>query len=146
MAKARRIGNHPPHTRIIPVKLSFNYKRDRNGTMENCKSRGSMRGDGMLPGVHYDSKSTSAPMVDRIAARMVVRYTVDKGWHIDHIDVKSAFLHGDYLYNKSVYIREVARSDRTYKHGKTVRILILNLYGNPTGTYYYVKCLLKHLR
>lgn len=43
-------------------------------------------------------------MVDRIAARMVISYSVDQGWTPEHLDVKSSFLHEDYLYDNPVYI------------------------------------------
>lgn len=72
-------------------------------------------------------------MVDRVAARIVVIYSVDKGWQLEHIYVKSEFLHEDYLYEKPVYIREAARSDGTYKHGKPVGILILTYMGTRQG-------------
>lgn len=85
-------------------------------------------------------------MVDSIAARMVISYSVDRGWKLEHLDVQSEFLYEDYFYGKPVYIREASRADGTYKNGKTVGMLKRNLYGNPSGTYYYIQGLLKHLR
>lgn len=65
---------------------------------------------------------------------------------LEHLDVRSAFLHEDYLYEKPVYIREAAKADGTYKHGRTIGFLIRNLYENPSFTYYFVHGLLKHFR
>lgn len=98
----------------------------------------------MILGVHDDENCTSVPMVDRVAARMVINYCLDKGWTLENIDTKSAFLHEDHLYHKPVYIREPA--DGTYKHGKTMGIQKWNFHGSPSGTYYYLQDLLKHLR
>lgn len=144
--KPGELGIIPPKTRVISLTFSFNYKRRSDGSIEERKSRASVRGDNMIPGIHYDADCTSAPMVDCIAARMVIGYSVDKGWTLEHIDVKSALLHEDYMYHKPVNMREDAREDGPYNHGKTIGILIWSLYGNTSGTYYYVKGLLKHLR
>lgn len=140
------LGLIPKNTRIIPLTLSFNYKRDKAGDIEERKSRASLRGDLMLEHVHFDPKCTSAPMVDRIAARMVISHNVENGWVLEHLDVKSAFLHEKYRYRKPVWVREMARADGSYKHGRTIGLLKLNLYGNPSGTYYYVDGLLEYLR
>lgn len=45
-----------------------------------------------------------------------------------------------------VYIRETALENATSKHGKTIGVLRLNIYGNPSGTYYYIDGLLLILR
>lgn len=139
--KPGELGIIPPKTRIITLTFSFNHKRQSDGTIEERKSHASLRGDRILPGIHFGPKCTSAPM-----ARMVVSYSVDKGWTLEHIDMKSAFLYGEYKYSKPVIIREAARSDGTYKYGNTVGVLMRNLFGNPSVTYYYVQGLLKHFR
>lgn len=38
------------------------------------------------------------------------------------------------------------RADGTFKHGGTVGILRLNLFGNPSGTFYYIEGLMAFLR
>lgn len=50
-----------------------------------------------------------------------------------------------YKYDRKVYIREQARADGTYRHGNTTGILELNLYGNPSGTYYYLDEVLHYI-
>lgn len=96
--------------------------------------------------VHLDPASTSAPMVDRMAARMVIAHSVEHGWRLEHLDVRSAFLHEEYRYGKPVYVREMPRADGSYKHGGTIGLLRLNLYGNPSGTFYYIEGLMAFLR
>lgn len=61
----------PKSTKIINMAISFNYKRNKYGSMEERKSRPSVRGDQMFPNLHYDPECTYAPMVGRIAVRMV---------------------------------------------------------------------------
>lgn len=43
-------------------------------------------------------------------------------------------------------MRETTRADGSFKNGNTIGVLRLNLYGNPSGTYYYVDGLLEFLR
>lgn len=81
----------------------------------------------MLSGIHYDANCASALMVDLIAVLMVISYTVNKVWTLEHFDVKSAFLHENHLYHKPVCIREAARAYGTFKNGKTIGILIRSL-------------------
>lgn len=100
----------------------------------------------MIPGIHFDVDCTSAPMVHRGAARMAIRWRVDRGWTLEHIDVKRNFLNEEYAYYKPFFIREGARAYGTYRDGKTIGIILRNLYGNPSGTYYYVQGLLNHSR
>lgn len=99
----------------------------------------------MKPNIHFDPECTSAPMVDRMAGRMVISHSVEQGWQLEHLDVRSAFLHEEYKYGKPVYIRETPRAGGTYKHGETIGILRLNLYGSPSGTFFYIEGLMKFL-
>lgn len=39
----------------------------------------------------------------------------------------------------------MARADGSYIHGKIVIILMLNLYGNPSSTFYYIEGLITYL-
>lgn len=39
----------------------------------------------------------------------------------------------------------MAREDGSYKHRRTIGILQLKIYGNPSGTNYYIECLLHYL-
>lgn len=124
--------------KIIPMTFSLNLKRNKDRSIEERKRRASLRRDTMQKLVHYKPEHTSEPMVVRVAARMVASHSVKEGWHVGHFDMTSAFLHEEYKYPKPVYIREMAREDGFYKHGNTVGVLMLNLYGNPSGIYYYV--------
>lgn len=65
---------------------------------------------------------------------------------MEHSDIKSTFLHEQYKLPQRLYVREMARSNWTYKHGGTIGLLKLNLYGNPAGTYYRVDYLLQFLK
>lgn len=144
--KPAELGILPKSTQIVNMTLTFNYKRSKDGSVEERKSRASVRGDQMKPGVHFNPDCTSAPMVDRMAARMVLAHNVAHQWNLEHLDVKIAFLHEKYKYVKPVYLKEEATADGFYKHGNIVGILHLNLYGNPSGTFYYMEGLFDYLK
>lgn len=95
--------------------------------------------------IHFDPTKTSAPLMDRMAARMILSHCFDHGWVLEHLDVKSTFLHEEYKYKNQVFIREPQRADGTYKHGNTIEVLRQNLYGNPSGSFYYMEGLIKFL-
>lgn len=67
------------HWLVISLTLSFNYKRDNEGGIEEHKSCASIRRDQMIANIHFDPKCTSATMVDRMATRMVVAYCLETG-------------------------------------------------------------------
>lgn len=146
LLKPGELGQIPKIAKTVNLTLTFNYKRAKDGTVEERKSHTSVRSDQMQPDVHFNPEFTSAPMVDKMAARMVIGHNVVYGWQLEHLDVKSAFLHAEYRYGKPVYLREMARADGTFRHGKTVGILMLNLYGNHSETYYCIEGLLDYLR
>lgn len=99
----------------------------------------------MLPNIHYHPTKTTMPMVGRVAFHMVNSHNAENCWILEHFDIRSAFLHERHKYHHPLYIREPARADGTYKHEKTIVIMQLNLYGNPSGTFYYVDGLIEYL-
>lgn len=74
-------------TKPIPMKLSFVYKRNDEGTNEERNSRSSIQGNRMKKGINYDEYCTRAPMVDRCGTRMVVAHAVEFKWIIEHFDI-----------------------------------------------------------
>lgn len=104
----------PKNAKIVSLTLFFNYKSGSDGSIEEQKSRASIRREKMRPNVHFDLRCTSTPIVDRMAAWMVISHSFERGWSLEHLDVRSEFLHEEYRYGKPVYIREMPRADGTY--------------------------------
>lgn len=139
MASTSRVRPSSQRTSHYMI-LGFNYKRMREVSIGERKIRASLRGDQMPPTFYYDPENISTLVVCLVAARIVLSPSVRKncifeGWLLEHFDIRNAFLHERYAYHRPVYIKEMARSDGTYKHGITVWIQQFNLYGNQTGTY-----------
>lgn len=84
-------------------------------------------------------------MVENMATRIGLSHSVENGWKLGHLDVKSAFLNEEYRCSEPVYLPEIARADDSYLHGITVGVLRLNFYAYPSATYYYIEGLLRYL-
>lgn len=77
---------------------------------------------------------------------MVLMHPVQHGWVLEHMDIHSAFINERYKFEQPVYTKEPPRADGSYKHGQKTGILELNLYGNPSGTYYYLEGLFGYMK
>lgn len=66
--------NHRP----ISFTVNFEYKRDKKGQVLERKSRFSLRGDLILPNIHYDTRMCSAPMADKSKIRMIIFIAADR--------------------------------------------------------------------
>lgn len=93
MLKPGELVQIPKGTKILSLTLMFNYKRRKYGTIEERKTRASIRGYQMKSRVYFDPACTSAPMVDRMVARMFVSLGVERVLVLEHLDVPSAFSH-----------------------------------------------------
>lgn len=72
--------------------------------------------------------------------RLLLALTAACRLHSDHFDIKSAFVHENYGYTKPVLIKQLPKFDGTLRHpGKPAGVLMRNIYGTPSGGYYYLK-------
>lgn len=76
---------------------------------------------------------------------MIMSHSVENYWRLQDFDVRNASLHQKHKHEQTVYVREMERSNGQFTHGYNIFILTKNLYGNPSGTYYYVEGLLVFL-
>lgn len=81
---------HTPNkmVRPIPFTVKFEYKRDQHGLIKERKARFALRGDLMLPLIHYYPKRCSAPMADKAAVRTLIAVAADRQWPMEHLDMK----------------------------------------------------------
>ncbi|WVZ51645.1 LOW QUALITY PROTEIN: hypothetical protein U9M48_002767 [Paspalum notatum var. saurae] len=113
----------PPNCRPIGTKWVFKNKRGEDGMVVRNKAR--------LPGVSskegIDYKETFAPVARLEAIRILLAFAASKGFKLQQMDVKSAFLNG--FIEEEVYVRqppgfESARfPDRVYKLRKALYVL-----------------------
>ena len=78
----------PPHTKLIPLKMTYKYKRHPNGTQAIRKC--TVRGDMMVPSVHYDPDQTTTYMAEKTSVRLLLSLCAAQNWVIEHFDITSA--------------------------------------------------------
>jgi hypothetical protein len=89
-------------------------KEGEKGEVERNKSRNVAQGSSQKDGIDYEE--TFAPVARLEAIRILIAVSVAKGFKLDQMDVKSAFLNG--VLEEEVYVRQCS------EHG-----LICHLFG-----------------
>lgn len=106
----------------IGLKWVFKIKRNADGTIIKYKARLVAKGYVKKQGVDYDE--VFAPVARMETIRLVIAVAASKGWEIHHLDVKTAFLHGEL--REEVFVVqpegfEVAgKEDKVYKLRKAL--------------------------
>ncbi|WVZ63710.1 hypothetical protein U9M48_013319 [Paspalum notatum var. saurae] len=106
---------HPPNCRPIGTKWVFKNKQGEDGMVVRNKAR-------LKEGIDYEE--TFAPVARWKAIRILLAFAASKGFKLQQMDVKSAFLNG--FIEEEVYVRqppgfESARfPDRVYKLRKAL--------------------------
>ncbi|WVZ75671.1 LOW QUALITY PROTEIN: hypothetical protein U9M48_023706 [Paspalum notatum var. saurae] len=112
----------PPNCRPIGTKWVFNNKQGENGMVVRNKARLVAQGFCQKEGIDYEE--TFAPVARLEAIRILLALVASKGFKLQQIDVKSAFLNG--FIGEEVFVRqppgfESARfPDRVYKLRKAL--------------------------
>ncbi|WVZ50031.1 hypothetical protein U9M48_001330 [Paspalum notatum var. saurae] len=112
----------PPNCRLIGTKWVFKNKQGEDGMVVRNKARLVAQGFCQKEGIDYEE--TFAPVARLEAIRILLAFAASKGFKLQQMDVKSAFLNG--FIEEEVYVRqppdfESARfSDRVYKLRKAL--------------------------
>jgi hypothetical protein len=82
-----------------------------------------------VEGLHYDAANIAAPVTNEMSIRIVMVLALMTVWTAQIIDVKGAFLHGEFDENyEEVYLRPPKRFQHIY--GNDVVVLLLKaIYG-----------------
>lgn len=128
----------PKKTKLIPLTMTYRYKRDTDSSITEPKARCSVRGDLMKPNVHYNPEHTASHMADKTTVRLLLAIKAAANLPSEHFDIKTAFIHENYKHKNLVYVRQHARFDGSYSHPGKGGQLIKNLYGTPSGGFYYL--------
>lgn len=101
--------------------MTYRYKWTTGMQLLQRKSRAALRGDLMIPFVHFDPNSTDVPMASSSTVRLLFALKAHLNLpDLEHLDITSAFLHEAFSYSNTVYVREMRRADGSYRHGNTV--------------------------
>lgn len=115
--------------KLIPLIMTYRYKRDHLGKITSRKARSSVQGDLMQPSIHYNAKHTPAHLSQKLTARLLLALAATKSLHLDHFDTTAAFPHETCKYEKPVYIKKHPRFDGSTAESEKGGQLIKNLYG-----------------
>jgi hypothetical protein len=101
-------------------------KKKSNGTY---RARLNARGYEQVDGEHYQSHSISSPVSNEVTIRIVFTLMLMAGWVGELLDLKGAFLHGDFEDEKDVYLKVPEGFEQYYDPRIFVLLLMQTLYG-----------------
>ena len=100
-------------------------KKKANGTF---RARLTARGYEQIDGEHYDKDTTAAPVVNEATIRIVFILMIMAGWYAELLDVRGAFLHGEFEKGTKLYM-EVPDGFKTFYPIDCLLLLLQTIYG-----------------
>lgn len=92
----------PAGVKPIGLKWVFKIKRNADGTISKYKARLVAKGYVQQHGVDYDEVFAPVARIETI--RLIIAIAGSYGWEVHHLDVKTAFLHGEL--KEEVYVTQ----------------------------------------
>ncbi|GKA82599.1 zinc finger, CCHC-type containing protein [Tanacetum coccineum] len=114
----------PPNQKAIGLKWVFKTKRDAKGNIIKYKARLVAKGYVQEQGIDFDE--VFAPVARIETVRLILALAAYHGWQVHHLDVKSAFLHGNL--KEEVYVTQPEGFVQQGNSGKVYK-LTKALYG-----------------
>jgi hypothetical protein len=112
------LANLPRGHSAITLKWVFKLKRDEAGAIVKHKAR--FVTHGFVQRESIDFNDTFAPVVRMESVRLLFALAALEGWHVHHMDVKSAFLNDDL--KEEVYVHQPPGFTIPGKEGKVLRL------------------------
>jgi hypothetical protein len=85
---------------VVGSRWIYKVKQANNGSVEEYKARFVAWGFSQIEGIDYDE--TFTPVARYSSIRSILSLSVQMGWHIHQMDVKTMFLNG--IIEEEVYI------------------------------------------
>ena len=95
-------------------------KKKSNGTY---RARLNGRGFEQVPGIHFDPKSIAAPVVSMMTIRIIFIITIMAGWSAHVVDVRGAFLKGDFAEGETLYLHVPRGMEKWYDGGEIMEFI-----------------------
>ena len=92
----------PAGAKPIGLKWVFKIKRNSDGSVNKYKARLVAKGYVQRHGIDYDEAFAPVARIETI--RLIIALAASHGWEVHHLDVKTAFLHGDL--KEEVYVKQ----------------------------------------
>jgi Reverse transcriptase (RNA-dependent DNA polymerase) len=130
-----------PHDAKV-LTSTWAMKKKSNGTF---RARLNGRGFEQVPGIHFDPKSIAAPVVSMMTIRIVFIIMIMAGWTGHVLDVRGAFLKGDFGDGETLYLH-VPQGMKKWYGSEVVLLLRKTLYGLKQAAYRFWLFLLTIVR
>ncbi|GJW81119.1 ribonuclease H-like domain, reverse transcriptase, RNA-dependent DNA polymerase [Tanacetum coccineum] len=140
-----RLTSLPPGHKAIGLKWVFKTKRDADGKIIKHKAR--LVAKGYIQEHGIDFEEVFAPVARMETIRLLLAIAANNKWQVHHLDVKSAFLHGDLQEEvtaslehhtlKSLDFKKCALEQAIYTRTERESILLVGVYVDDliiTGT------------
>jgi hypothetical protein len=120
--KTWELGKLPAGKKPIGLKWVFKLKRNSEGQVVKHKAR--LVAKGYVQKFGIDFEEVFAPVARLDTVRVLLAYAANNGWGVHHLDVKSAFLHGEL--EEEVYVSQPegyqvrGREQEVYKLNKAL--------------------------
>ena len=114
----------PPGVKVIGLRWVFKIKRDADGKIIKFKARLVAKGYVQELGIDFDEVFAPVARIETI--RLLIGLAAARGWEIHHLDVKTAFLHGEL--NEDVYVSQPEGFEKKGEEHKVYK-LSKALYG-----------------
>lgn len=117
--------------KLIGLKWVFKLKRNSDGSINKYKARLVEKGYVQQYGVDYEE--VFAPVARIESIWLLISLAASHGWEIHHLDVKTAFLHGDL--KETVYVTQPEGFEIKGSEGKVYRLnkALYGLKQAPSG-------------
>lgn len=107
------------------IDSTWAIKKKSNGTY---RARMTARGFKQVDGVHYREDNKSSPVVSDITIRIVFVLAIMAKMYMEVLDVKGAFLHGEFEDGERIYM-EIPQGFEKHFPRNYVWLLLMTLYG-----------------
>lgn len=114
------IEDVPADANPVGCRWVFKIKRDANGNVIHYKSRLVAQGFSQIPGIDYFD--TYAPTAKLATTRTLLAFAAFNDWELHQIDVKSAYLNGEFSEGEVVWMKPPPGFSNAYKGVRALRI------------------------
>ena len=125
------------------VSTTWAMKRKSNGVR---RARLNMRGYEQVEHIHYDPSSTAAPVTNDVTIRVMLTIAIMASWIAYIVDVKGAFLHGDFENEEEIYTEIPEGFEKWWDPAMWVWLLMKTSYGLIQAAVQFWKTLLKAMK
>ena len=136
-----KLSDLPEGTKILSSTWAMKKKANRT-----CRARVVARGFEQIEGLHYDGASIAAPVTNDMSIRIIMVLALMAGWASKIVDVKGAFLRGEFEDGAEPVYLKVPEGFEKFYPKNVVLMLLRTIYGLCEAAMAFWKEMLKAFR